>query len=305
MKLLDFFKEFPTEESCRAHFKAVRDKEGVVCKHCSGKEHWWLQSKWMYQCKHCDRRMSLRSGTVMENSKLPFQYWYVAMHLMVATRKNVPALEMQRQLGHPYYEPVWAMMHKLRCAMANRDGKYKLSGGIELDEAFFTVNDARDPSAPVKRGAGSERQAKVVVMAESTPVAEPGKGHKKYRCGHFKMAVVGDLKAETIDRQAKAGIDPASELRTDNSKSHKGLRMFVKRHIPSTLPAKEGSKALPWVHTAISNAKAILLATYHGISRTYIQNYLSEFCYKLNRRYHGFGLFDRLVIAATCHWNQS
>jgi hypothetical protein len=207
--------------------------------------------------------MSLRSGTVMGNSKLPFQYWYVAMHLMVATRKNIPAPGMQRQLGHARCEPVWAMMHKLRCAMANRDGKYKLSGGIELDEAFFTVNEARDPSAPVKRGAGSERQAKVVVMAESTP----GKGRKNYRCGHFKMAVAGDLKAETIDRQAKAGIDPASELRTDNSKSHKGPGMFVKRHIPSTLPGKEGSKALPWVHTAISNAKAILLATYHGISR--------------------------------------
>ena len=304
MKLLDFFNSFPTEDACKAHFKANRDKEGVVCKACLQEKHWWLKSKTMYQCKNCDRRMSLRSGTVMENSKLPFQYWYIAMHLMTATKKNIAALEMQRQIGHRYYEPIWAMMHKLRRVMANRDEKYQLGGDIELDEAFVVVNDPRDPAQPLKRGAGSERQAKVVVMAESTLVPEPKEGRKKYRCGYFKMVVIGDLKAATIDQQAENGIEPNAELRTDNSKSHKGLHKLVKKHEPITLPGKEGSKVLPWVHTAISNSKAILLATYRGVSEGYIQNYLSEFCYKLNRRYHGFKLFDRLVVAATYHWDQ-
>ncbi len=302
MKLLDFHKEFPTEEACQAHFKACREKEGVVCKRCGGLVHYWLAPKSMYQCVSCERRMSLRSGTVMENSKLPFLYWYIAMHLMTATKKNVSALETQFQIGHPYYEPIWSMMHKLRLAMANRDEKHHLKGEIELDEAFFVVNDPRDPEAPLKRGVGSERQAKVVVMAESTPVADPKKGRKKYRCGYFKMFAIEDLQSETIDQQAKNGVEPDSELRTDNSKSHKGLKKMVKRHVAITLPGKEGSKILPWVHTAISNAKAILLATYHGISEGYIQNYLSEFCYKLNRRYHGSKVFDRLVLAATYHW---
>jgi ISXO2-like transposase domain len=304
MKLLDFYKDFPNEEACQAHFKANRDKEGVFCKDCCGSEHWWLKSKSMYQCKNCDRRMSLRCSTVMENSKLPFLFWYVAMHLMTASKRNISALEVQKQVGHTYYEPIWAMMHKLRRAMANRDEKRQLAGEIELDEAFFVVNDPRDPEQPIKRGAGSERQAKVVVMAESTPVEEPKKGRKAYRCGYFKMIAINDLKVETINQQAKNGIAEESQLRTDNSKSHRGLHKVVKKHEPITLPGKEGCKILPWVHTAISNAKAILLATYHGISESYIQNYLSEFCYKLNRRYHGFNVFDRLVVAATYHWNQ-
>jgi hypothetical protein len=29
-----------------------------------------------------------------------------------------------------------------------------------------------------------------------------------------------------------------------------------------------------------------------------MQNYLDEFCYKLNRRYFGQKLFDRLIIAS-------
>jgi hypothetical protein len=37
------------------------------------------------------------------------------------------------------YEPIWAMVHKLRKAMGNRDAKYTLEGMIEIDEGYFTV----------------------------------------------------------------------------------------------------------------------------------------------------------------------
>jgi hypothetical protein len=41
---------------------------------------------------------------------------------------------------------------------------------------------------------------------------------------------------------------------------------------------------LPWVHIAIGNLKAFLLGTFHGVSGKYLQEYLSEFCYRFNRR---------------------
>ena len=47
--------------------------------------------------------------------------------------------EIQKQLGLKRYEPVWAMVHKLRKTMGNRDAKYTLEGMIEFDEAYFTV----------------------------------------------------------------------------------------------------------------------------------------------------------------------
>lgn len=54
---------------------------------------------------------------------------------------------------------------------------------------------------------------------------------------------------------------------------------------------------LQLVHIAISNAKRNLLGNYHKIKRKYLQLYLNEFIYKLNRRYFEGKLFDRLVIA--------
>ena len=61
--------------------------------------------------------------------------------------------------------------------------------------------------------------------------------------------------------------------------------------------SKEAGKYLPWAHTMIANAKRTLLGIHHMISDKYMQNYLDEFCYKVNRRYYGEKIFDRLLIA--------
>ena len=66
---------------------------------------------------------------------------------------------------------------------------------------------------------------------------------------------------------------------------------------------KTTESTLKWVHIAISNAKRALLGTFHKIKGKYLQLYLDEFCYKLNRRYFGDKVFDRLTIAlAKSYW---
>jgi hypothetical protein len=35
---------------------------------------------------------------------------------------------LQRQPGHKKYDPIWAMLHKLRAVMGQRDGRYQLEG---------------------------------------------------------------------------------------------------------------------------------------------------------------------------------
>ena len=61
---------------------------------------------------------------------------------------------------------------------------------------------------------------------------------------------------------------------------------------------KEVSKVFPWVQTAISNVKKKIPGLHHQVKNRYMQNYLSEFCYKFNRRYFGVTLFGRLIITA-------
>ena len=126
------------------HLKQEREKAGVICSHCGGTHHRWDKWNKCWICSKCGHHTTLRSGTVMHGSKLPLMYWFTAIHLMTSTKKTFSALEMQRQLGHKRYQPIWEMMHKLRSVMGLRDGKYELNGVVELDEGFFTCDDERN-----------------------------------------------------------------------------------------------------------------------------------------------------------------
>ena len=99
MNIFSFGIHFTDEKSCRLHFKEQRDKQGVVCKRCGATEHYWLINKWSYQCKSCNSRTSLRSGTIMESSKLSFMIWYKTIFLLSTTKKGFSSKEIQRQLG--------------------------------------------------------------------------------------------------------------------------------------------------------------------------------------------------------------
>jgi len=59
-------------------------------------------------------RLSSRSGTVMENGKLPFQFKMICIEMMILSKKSFSALEMQWILGHKRYESIWLLMHKIR-----------------------------------------------------------------------------------------------------------------------------------------------------------------------------------------------
>ena len=306
MILSEFFRKYPDESACKLAFKQIRDQQGVVCKKCQGQQHYWKEDKWQYECKACRFRTTLRSGTVMEGSKLPYRYWLTTMALLTSTKKSFSALEIQRQLGHKRYEPIWAMLHKLRIAMGNRDKKYELKEYIEMDEGFFESVSSKEKGdgGPTKRGRGSLKQSKVLVAIESTPVEEGDKQekhkHKPNRqCGYLKMIVMDDLTAVGIGYEVRNNINKDSIVMTDGYKSYSRLKDSVKQH--SVIVCKDKNKvdkAFPWVHTAISNAKKICLGIHHSIKDVYMQNYLNEFCYKFNRKYFGDKLFDRLLIAS-------
>lgn len=115
----------------------------------------------------------------MQHSNLPYRYWFAAMYLITATKNAFSSAEIQRQLGHKRYQPIWEMVNKLRDVMGKRDGIYTLDGEIELDDAFFTTEihiELRNEA--LKRGRGSQKKTKVLVIAESKTVENPKPGMK-------------------------------------------------------------------------------------------------------------------------------
>jgi hypothetical protein len=314
MNLIEFFEEFPDEASCKRAFYESRIKNGIVCRKCEGTDHWWLPSKEQFECRNCHTRTTLRSGTVLANTKLPYRYWFIAMNLLTATKKSFSAKEIQRQLGHNRYEPIWAMLHKLRLIMGKRDAKYKMEGVVELDEGFFTSVKSKDDDSGAKVSdkpeARSDRQTKVLVAIQSFPVPPEeqlkNKHRPKRRAGFLKMQVIADRSKDEINSKAEAMLGNKSHAITDGWSGYSELKSKIQSHTPITIgeDKSKASKLFPWVHTAIGNAKKILEGVHHSTSDDYKQNYLNEFCYKFNRRYFGKRLFERLLIASvTSTWD--
>jgi hypothetical protein len=131
------------------------------------------------------------------------------------------------------------------------------------------------------------------------------------QCRYFKMKVINDHNADTVTELVKESFDERSIVFSDKSTGYIDIAKHVETHMTEKSDGNTTRTTLQWVHIAISNAKRTLLGIFHKIKGKYLQNYLNEFCYtcaehgrsKLNRRYFGERLFDRLTLAAAkCYW---
>lgn len=57
-------------------------------------------------------------------------------------------------------------------------------------------------------------------------------------------------------------------------------------------------ETLHWVHTVISNVKKMTTGVHHSVAKEYLQNYLNEFCWKINRRNFESEKFVRAMCMA-------
>jgi len=298
MDISEFFRLYPDEQSCKEFFKQKRSKEHGHCNRCGSLQLRWEEKASRWRCKQCKHTMSLKQGTVMENSNLGFKLWLWGLYLMSLTKKGFSALELQRLIGHKRYEPIWLMMHKIRISMGHRDDKYVLDGYIEMDEGFFEGHRKKQDEVATKE---MDRQVTAVVAVSRNPVAENkrSKHHPGAKAGYVKMKVASSLSNKDVGYEATKMIHRSATVMTDGKRCYNSLKSICTAHETIVVrDKKEVSKIFPWVHVAISNVKKKLLGLHHQVKDAYMQNYLNEFCYKFNRRFFGIALFDRLIAAA-------
>ena len=215
---------------------------------------------------------------------------------MAMDKVGVSIAEMQRLLDIKEYRTAWLMAHKIRKAMADRDAQYSLAGLVEMDDTFFGPKGT-------KRGRGSERKSTVLCAVS---LYRDRQGNE--RPGFAHMQVVDNASTSTIedflDRlgcgpATKEGRDLLEAIRTDGWRSYgKAAKSTDLGHYKVILrDPKAAGKLLPWVHRVISNAKAVIRGSHRGVSEKHLQAYLSEICYRFNRRFWEKELFDRLVKA--------
>jgi hypothetical protein len=294
--LLEFQRTFATDDACAEHLKTVRWPGGFTCPRCGHGEAWYIGTRKLLDCKGCRAQISLTAGTIFHKTRTPLVKWYWLLYRMATDKVGVSVAQMQRGLAITDYKTTWLMAHKVRKAMGDRDAQYRLAGLIEMDDAFFGPRGS-------KRGRGSERK-QTVLCAVALYRDRAG----QERPGFAHMRVVADASAQTVaaflDRlgsgaTTEEGRQLLEAIRSDGWRAY-GTAAKAKdlAHCRVVLrDPKTAGKLLPWVHRVISNAKAVIRGAHRGVSQKHLQAYLTEVCYRFNRRFWEMELFDRLVKA--------
>ncbi|GAB3664551.1 hypothetical protein GCM10028791_40220 [Echinicola sediminis] len=153
-------------------------------------------------------------------------------------------MEFQRQLGLGRYETAFKLIHKIRSVMGKRDSLYLFQIMVEYDEAYVEKASYEQVAKQLKQGKGNQKQPIVAVACESTPLEEPETGKKKRDYGFFKMKVLKDASAGTVE----GSFGSQTVLFTDSNLAYDHLERLVEDHIRVISSEASTKGDLNWVH---------------------------------------------------------
>jgi hypothetical protein len=250
-----------TEDQSITFFRKAKEKEPIICKSCQNTNFFWIESKKQYQCKVCSSRVSLKSGTVMQYSKLPFRIWFISMVLVAESSKPISANNLRKLLGLKRYQPVWELLHKLRNCMSVSDIQ-SFKENLNCFVRFRCKN------------AYSKKTNTSGFMTWNHP------NHS----GKYRLSIVYE---KSINKY----------INLPNCKETLA-RSFQTISDTSCLPVIVKKKDVPiWTKKYMNFNLQNVKGTYHHVNEKYIQNYLSEYCFHLNCNLQKVNRFDKLLEA--------
>ena len=284
----EFFEAFPDDDACLAHIMNVRFGMRHTCTACGVVDATFhkLNERRAYSCAHCGAHLYPCAGTIFQDSRTSLQVWFYAIYLFVTTRNGVAAKELQRALGVTY-KTAWRMGQQIRILIQKTDGFDILSGHIEADEAY--LGGAQSGG---KRGRGAPGKTIVFGMKE--------------RGGRMVAEVIPNVKKDTLREIVNEKVEPGSIVSTDELMSYNLLEPDGYKHGTVKHGAKEYAY-YDYRHDAVHHVnhvenfwrhfKCAIVSTHVHVSPKYMDRYLSEFTFRLNRREMKNAMFDLLISA--------
>src|SRR6202163_289405 len=274
------------KDQCREAVMRWRWPSGFVCPVCAGQHHSFVKTRALYQCTACRRQTSLIAGTIFAATKAPLCTWFRAMYHLTQSKGGISSIELGRRLGVTQ-TTAWKIKHKLMQVMMERDATKRLTGRIEVDDAY--LGGERNGG---KRGRGSPGKTPIVAAVETTPQGKPIRLQLR-RVKGFRRAEIVTL--------AKRNFNPASTVVSDGLRCFAGVGKVGCVHQPiitgsgrqdALTPAFEkGSNTPP--HTTQTTQ-----STYSALRDKHVPRYLAAFEYRFNRRYDLAAMMSRLRVVA-------
>ncbi|OOH87234.1 DDE transposase [Pasteurellaceae bacterium 15-036681] len=108
----------------------------VTCPRCKI-EHkaYFIATRKQWQCKHCQYRFSVKTGTIFHLSKLPLKKILFALYFFATESKGISAISLSHKID-VQYKSAWTLLHKFRESLDKTKDLSLLNGEIHIDGAY-------------------------------------------------------------------------------------------------------------------------------------------------------------------------
>ena len=270
MNLVALIDRFPNDEKCREYLEGLRWPDARPgcprCGHASVAE---LKAYDKWECNSCRYQFTVTAGTIFHDTHLPLRKWFLAVYLLVESKKGMSALQLKRTLNVSY-KTAWYLCHRIREAMgdeATHTGP-TLFGIVEVDE---TLVGGR------RRGVGTGNRIGKTWVAGAVQ-----------RGGQIRLEVIPNIRRHTLHRFIKKHTIPETEaIYTDELRSYLGIADHDTRHETVNHAEEEwinGNVHTNTVESVWSLLKRSIVGAFHKISVKHLDAYLSELEWRFNNR---------------------
>ena len=265
---------FPDDGAAEAWFVRTRWPAGICCHYC-GSERVLVGAKHKtmpYRCreKGCRKRFSVRTGTVLQSSKLGFQVWAIAIYLVTTNLKGISSMKLHREL-HIMQRSAWHLAHRLRETLTSHH-RVQFEGPVEADETFVggkSKNMHKSQRAQLTGRGGADKLAVAGIKDRQT---------KKVRA-----AVVDRVDGATLTGFVAAHASPEALVYTDDATAYGSLPRLerVKHSVGKYVRRQAHTNG---IESFWSMLKCGYVGTFHKMSPEHLDRYVQEFAGRHNRR---------------------
>jgi transposase-like protein len=135
MDLVKIYELFPTKNDSIAHLERVRWGNKPKCPYCHSANISSLKKEKRYHCNTCNKSFSVTVGTIFQHTLLPLQKWFLAISLILKTKKNIS----DRQLAYDIQvsqRTAYRIAMIIRKAMTEREQRNFLARIVKIKETY-------------------------------------------------------------------------------------------------------------------------------------------------------------------------
>lgn len=271
LSLPDFQRQYGSVEQCRAAVYQLRWPTGFCCPRCGHAHGHVLRARPLVQCARCRKQTSLTANTLFHSTKLPLTTWFLALYFISQTKTGMSSVELARHLG-VQQNTAWMILHKLMSAMADKEAERRLTGHIEVDDAYLggRLHDK-------KVGRGSPNKVPFLLAIEKSKDGHPLR---------VLISVVEGFRKAVIRAWIRQHVKPGSRITSDGLSCFSEVAAQGLDHQAVVTKGDRGvlNSTFYWTSTVLANLKTSMLGVYHQANRKYVPRFFALFQYRFNRR---------------------